>query len=193
MSRIRKSDNSSSFQRERLGIAGVKVTGLSGQWIGRYTGSNKGTFVVELDDVGDHYEGSATAWDEVHEHFNAQVNIRTTSKESKQTLGTLPVTILSSSGDAVPIDYLARLQNERQITYPATIDLSVNMNGKTLEVSWVSPTGNSCTGVATMPKTRDGQKSQLKTKNLKTWNGFKKVVNNLERKRFIYRGQESSE
>ena len=28
---------------------------LSGQWVGKYSGSNSGTLVIEIDDVGDHY------------------------------------------------------------------------------------------------------------------------------------------
>ena len=40
------------------------MTSLGGQWIGRYTGSNAGRFVIELDEAGDHYEGTAVAWDD---------------------------------------------------------------------------------------------------------------------------------
>jgi hypothetical protein len=32
---------------------------MQGQWLGRYTGSNSGEAILELDEVGDHYEGKA--------------------------------------------------------------------------------------------------------------------------------------
>ena len=37
---------------------------MNGQWIGRYTGSNTGLLVVEIDDMGTHYEGRAFAYDD---------------------------------------------------------------------------------------------------------------------------------
>jgi hypothetical protein len=36
---------------------------LNGQWIANYDGSNQGLLVVELDDRGTHYEGTAFAYD----------------------------------------------------------------------------------------------------------------------------------
>jgi hypothetical protein len=32
---------------------------MQGQWLGRYTGTNSGEAILELDEVGDHYEGKA--------------------------------------------------------------------------------------------------------------------------------------
>jgi hypothetical protein len=34
---------------------------MNGQWIGDYVGTNQGALIVDLDEVGDHYEGSAMA------------------------------------------------------------------------------------------------------------------------------------
>jgi len=32
---------------------------MRGQWLGRYKGNTDGVVTVELDDIGDHYEGMA--------------------------------------------------------------------------------------------------------------------------------------
>ena len=32
---------------------------MNGQWMGQYTGSNSGSIIVNLDDIGEHYEGVA--------------------------------------------------------------------------------------------------------------------------------------
>jgi hypothetical protein len=32
---------------------------MNGHWLGRYQGSNAGRVLIEIDDVGDHYEGQA--------------------------------------------------------------------------------------------------------------------------------------
>jgi hypothetical protein len=37
---------------------------MQGQWLGRYSGTNMGEAIVELDDVGDHYEGKAYVIDD---------------------------------------------------------------------------------------------------------------------------------
>ena len=34
---------------------------MNGQWIGPYSGTNQGLLVVDLDDAGDQYDGSASA------------------------------------------------------------------------------------------------------------------------------------
>jgi len=34
---------------------------MNGQWIGGYVGTNQGSLVLDLDEVGDRYEGSALA------------------------------------------------------------------------------------------------------------------------------------
>ena len=37
---------------------------MNGQWLGRYQGSNSGKVLIEIDDVGDHYEGQAFVYDD---------------------------------------------------------------------------------------------------------------------------------
>lgn len=36
---------------------------LNGHWLGLYTGSNSGIALLEIDDLSDHYEGQAFAYD----------------------------------------------------------------------------------------------------------------------------------
>ncbi len=166
---------------------------LSGQWITRYTGSNTGTLVIDLDEVGDHYEGTAIVWDEVNDHFNALIRIRTPSKENTQHLKGIPVTIIDNMGDVVNLPVLKNLQDNHNIVYPATVDVQLEFKRNALEVKWASSTGGVGSGIAAIPKTRDRQKSQIKTRHLNTWDGFKRAVNKLEDKKYIFRGQESSE
>jgi hypothetical protein len=91
---------------------------LSGQWITRYTGSNTGTLVIELDEAGGHYEGTAIAWDEAGDHFNALVRLRTPSKEDVQHLKNVPVIIIDNVGETVNPSVLRHLYDSQNITYP---------------------------------------------------------------------------
>jgi hypothetical protein len=47
---------------------------MHGQWIGKFTGSNTGQAVVDIDDKGDHFEGYAFMFDDntkyIHIYFN---------------------------------------------------------------------------------------------------------------------------
>ena len=57
----------------------------------------------------------------------------------------------------------------------------------------MSSIGTHGSGIVAVPKTRDGQKSNLRARRLNTWDGFKNAVNKLEAKRYIFRGHESNE
>ena len=51
---------------------------LRGQWIARYSGSNTGTVVVDVDEFEDHFAGAAIAWDDNVAHPNSFVQIQET-------------------------------------------------------------------------------------------------------------------
>jgi hypothetical protein len=77
------------------------------------------------------------------------------------------------------------------IITPGTADIDLQLSGNALSINWVTQLGTAGTAVATS-RTRDGVPSSLKPTTTKGWEGFKKVVNALEQKRYIYRGQENN-
>jgi hypothetical protein len=169
------------------------MTSLGGQWIGHYTGSNAGRFVIELDEVGDHYEGTAVAWDEKPGSLHALIRFGTHSKANAHHIENIPVIIVNNNGDAVTAEFLNSVKESSGVIYPATVTVDIELNGKNLSIKWVSSIGSHGTGTAAIPKTRDGQKSSLRARRLHTWGGFKNAVNTLEAKRYIFRGQENSD
>ena len=40
------------------------ISEMNGQWIGRYTGANSGIAIINIDDLGEHYEGVAYLHDD---------------------------------------------------------------------------------------------------------------------------------
>jgi hypothetical protein len=80
---------------EKIGVKAIMS--LSGQWVARYTGANPGTIVIEIDEVGDHYEGAACAWDNDPSHPNSLVRFRTPSKKLSQTMPGLQVVPMDNS------------------------------------------------------------------------------------------------
>jgi hypothetical protein len=169
------------------------MTSLGGQWIGHYTGSNAGRFVIEFDETGDHYEGTAVAWDDQPGSLHALIRFGTSSKGDTHHIVNIPVLIINNNGDAVSAEFLNRIKESSGVIYPATVAVNIGLNGKNLSVKWESSTGTHGSGIAPVPKTRDGVKSTLKARRLNTWDGFKNAVNNLDAKKYIFRGHENKE
>jgi hypothetical protein len=115
--------------------------------MGRYTGSNAGRFVIELDEAGDHYEGTAVAWDDQPGNFHALIRVNTSSKATTHRLENVPVIIINNNGDAVSADDLKRLKDSGVI-YPATVTVDFTLNGKNLHAEWKSSIGTYGSGIA---------------------------------------------
>jgi hypothetical protein len=164
---------------------------LRGQWTTRYAGSNAGIGVVEIDEFDDHFAGTAIAWDDNQVAPNSFVRFQTPSKETTQHLKNLPVMALDNNGDFLSPDAIQRLTTNN-ILMPATADIDLQLTGSELSIRWTSSIGTSGSGVAIASKTRGGSPSDLTPTPVKGWEGFKRTVNDLGQKRYIFRGQESN-
>ena len=164
---------------------------LSGQWIARYSGSNSGVIVIDLDDLGDHFEGTAIAWDDNPQHPNAFVRIRTFSKSGNQSLKNVPIIPIDDMGNSVSPDVLRRLQ-EADMIMPDTVDIYIDLSNDILSVRWVPSIGTSGNAIARPSKNRQNMPSDLKSTKIKGWDEFKTKANSLETKRYIYRGKSSN-
>ncbi len=165
---------------------------LSGQWIGRYGGSNSGRFIIDIDDLGETYCGTAMGWDDRPDFPNAVLRFRTATKATTQSVESLPVSLVDHVGNVISPQAKHTLES-KGILFPDTVSISLEMNGDTLHVAWTSSLGTSSKGTAPAPKTRGGAKSTLKSKRLRTWDGFKSAVTHLPTRRYIYRGQENKD
>jgi hypothetical protein len=161
---------------------------LSGQWIAKYSGTNTGTGVIDIDEFDDHFSGTVTAWDEHPALPSSLARIRTSSKSAMQHLTNLPVTHIDAAGTPLSADNIKRL-SETNIFLPATVDIDFRLNGSTLSIQWSSSIGTSGAAVATAPKTRASLRSAVVATPVKGWDGFKRIVNAIGQKRYIFRGQ----
>ena len=76
--------------------------------------------------------------------------------------------------------------------YPATADVSFDLRGSTLSVRWVAPVGSLGGASAIAPKTRAEEASEIGPRSLRNWAAFKAYMNGLERRRYVFRGQEDN-
>ena len=162
---------------------------LRGQWMTPFAGNNGGMIVIDLDELEDRFEGTAVAWYDNPELPNFWVRIRTPSKATTQHLGHVPIQAIDDIGNVLTFDTIQAL-SRKGIIIPSTVEIDFALNDDILSVKWTSSVGSS--GAVQVPKTRGGLPSELTPVVVTKWDDFKKTVNLLERKRYIFRGQASN-
>lgn len=165
---------------------------LKGQWIARYSGSNAGTLVLDLDEFDDYFAGTAVAWDDNPAHPNALIRLQTPTKSYSQRLSNCSVIPLDRLGNFLRPDQIQQV-SESGIVMPATLDVDLQLTEDAVAATWRTSIGTSGTANATASKTRGNLPSDLKATSVRGWEGYKKLVNGLEQRRYIFRGQENSE
>jgi hypothetical protein len=161
------------------------MTGMNGQWMGRYTGSNSGTLVIDLDDRGAYYEGRAYVYEDNQALPSTVALIKTQDKANTCRL-TLPVyPIDPRTGDQTSWNQLASFFPT--ITFPAFAEVVLDYDN-VLKVSWA--TNTKTTGSAELAKSRAGEPTEYKPlSEVTNWKQFKEYVNELEHRSYIFRGQ----
>jgi hypothetical protein len=165
---------------------------MSGQWIGKYVGTNTGTFVIELDKVDDHYEGTAVAWDSNPLFFCALARLQTKNVDDQQCFSNLPLIAIHNNGDYATQDELKNAEASG-VSHPSSITLELKLQDNGLLLNWSTSIGTIGSGSALIQKTKGGQCSSLKNVKRCSWAEFKVEVSALKNRTFIYRGQKSSE
>jgi hypothetical protein len=91
-------------------------------------------------------------------------------------------------GNILSPDNINRLQ-QNKIFLPATVDIHLRLNGDALSIQWSSSIGTAGGATANATKTRGDLPSELVPTRVQGWDGFKRKVNAIEQKRYIFRGQ----
>jgi hypothetical protein len=162
------------------------MEGMNGQWLGRYTGTNSGTIIIELDDMGTHYEGRAFAYDDNISMPSTFALIKTDNKESTLHLNILLYPIDHRTGNPTTWNELAALFPGS--VFPTTASVDLNLSDTTLKVSWTTNIGTSGSAEITRKRADDPTDYQPLTEVTK-WEEFKSYVCSLEHRRYIFRGQ----
>ena len=160
---------------------------MNGQWIGAYTGSNTGTIVIEIDDMDDHYFGYAHVYDSSRTLPNSFVVINAPKNTDKFSLNLQIYPLDPRNGMPTQWDQVKSLYSE-DVIFPQTAEVHFDLSGDCLEVSW--KTNIETTGSAKLPKSQADKSSEYKPdSSIQNWKDFKEHVNQLEPRRFIFRGQ----
>lgn len=146
---------------------------MNGQWIGRFSGSSSGIIIIELDDMGKHYEG----WVYVYEDDPATVGIaaKITTPNKADTFNNLQLSLCPT-------------ELRQGISLPSKAEVNMSYNGQTLKVDW--KTDWETFGSSEITKTQAAAPSEyIPLSDVSNWELFKEFVNNLNHRQFIFRGQ----
>lgn len=163
---------------------------MNGTWQGKYTGTNSGQIVVEIDDMGDHFRGCAYAYDSNPGLPSTFAIIKTPDKSSKLKFSAPLAPLDPRTGEPTEWINIANLFQGQNVTVAKTADVECEWDDKHLKISWLTDIGTS--GSADIAKSKADQPSTYKPLSVSTWEEFKKHVTGLEQYRFIYRGQRTT-
>lgn len=160
---------------------------MNGQWIGRYTGTNQGFVVIELDDMGGQFEGALFATD-ANPAFPTVFGEFVVPKGS----GDYKVRI-----DLVPIQRgtgMAFSEEMFKKAYPNAVapkfaDAQWEFDGNQMVLAWRTDINTEAKGIAF--RSRASERSELSAQKV-SWDEFKSYAVNLPLARYLFRGQESN-
>lgn len=163
---------------------------MNGQWLGRYSGSNSGFLIIDLDDIDTHYEGRAFAWDDNTSMPATSTFVKTTDKSNtfELCLDLLPVN--PRTGNPVASWDQVAAFFPSGVTFPrrATVNISMDGDGQILRVRWRTDIDTFGSGELAM--SRAGEPSEYEPRSdVLNWEQFKTHVNGLPHRRYIFRGQ----
>ncbi|MGQ0681958.1 FRG domain-containing protein [Bradyrhizobium sp.] len=162
---------------------------MRGQWIGAFRGTSEGVAIIELDDVGNHWEGSAFAYSSTPSQPSLWAHVRAPKNVSTFDLNLHVKPIEGPNGQIEE-------WNQVKAKYPG-VELSPDLNTKweyshgKLNLSWQTPIGTA--GSAELAASRASAPSErIPEPNIVSWAAFKEHTISLEPRRYVFRGHESN-
>ena len=163
---------------------------MNGQWIGPYIGTNSGLLVVELDDVGDHFDGFAYAYDgnpslpsviatvdfvpKAEAHFSRRLTLLPIDRQTGHLL----------TEEAIKVRYPGVI-----IPHYADTEWRITANG--ISIKWATDAGTA--GQGTVSKGNGDKPSELAAlPDVTTWNEFKEYASQLRPYSSMFRGQSNN-
>jgi FRG domain len=163
---------------------------MRGQWLGTYKGKTQGAVTVELDDLGDHYEGMVYVYPGTAGFPPIAGAVMTIDKSDKFSLQIKTDAIDTRYG--IPVAWDAVKQQYLGVSLDPTIDTvwSCDQQNDVLLIDFDSKSGGA--GKAHLSRSNGGRPPERKPlANVKNWAAFKEYALTLDPNRYVFRGQES--
>ena len=166
---------------------------MNGQWIGRYTGSNSGLAIINIDDIGNHYAGVAYLDDDNRGLPSIAAAFVTTDKSKNFKFRTNEILPINPSTGMPDLWDNVKQHYEGVNLIQGFVDVEGEWNNATLSLKWTTEFGN--IGSCILPESKADLPSEYKEiSEVDNWNNYKGHINNkymsdIEDRRFIFRGQ----
>lgn len=157
---------------------------MDGQWRFEINGDRPGQVIIDLDDLGDHYEGYVLViYDQAYPAMVAR--IITSDRAAVQKIET-PVDLIN------PANAAALSREEIEQTYPGQFPSKLvakfTLKSRSLRVDWETDLGRKET--TNFPKSKATKPSDLRPdRSIRTWAKFKEYCAGVGANKFIFRGQ----
>jgi hypothetical protein len=162
---------------------------MNGQWLGEYSGSSKGTIIVNIDERESDYQGVAHLLDADNTLPISAAFFATPNKESRFSFRTNAILAFDpTSGIIAPWESVKRHFPEN-VTFSKHADVSGSWNDASLTLSWVTDAG--AKGNCVLQRSKAGEPSSLVALD-QNWEDFQKYVTELIPKRPLFRGQKGT-
>jgi hypothetical protein len=160
---------------------------VNGYWYGTYTGSNsgQGQIVVELDDMGDHFHGSAYLYDNNPLMPSTWAEIKTPNKSDRLQFQSRLLPLHPDTSEFIEWQQIAG--RYPGMTFPKQAAVTCEWSNQKLKLEWRTDIGTH--GAAQLPRSQVNEPSVYEPLAVTSWQEFKDHVTQRQHYRYIYRGQ----
>lgn len=159
---------------------------MKGQWIGLYKGTNEGLIVVNVDELLDCFQGVAYLTESADHMPSSGAFFRTQDKNNKFKFRTGKVMPVHPETGVFDTWETVKKFYDPNVIIPEYADVEGSFNNEELYLSWTTNIGTRAT--CNLPKSKADQPSEL-VPFPNNWAEFKKAVSTMERRRLLFRGQ----
>jgi hypothetical protein len=109
---------------------------MNGQWVGPYAGNSSGLLVIELDDVGDHYDGFVYAYDRNPSLPSVLVTLSYVPKTEAHFVRKLPLSPIDRNGYVLTEDQVK--DRYPGVSIPKHFDTEWQVTASGISMKWIT-------------------------------------------------------
>lgn len=162
---------------------------MRGQWIGRYSGSNDGQIIINLDDRGAFYQGVAYLVTDDHAIPSSAGFFRVMKDKNKLIKAVTDYILPINPATGTTGDWAQLKEGYPDTILAKSAEINGTFSGNKLKLKAITDLGAEIT--ANLKRESKNSKSKLETDAL-DWKDYKKLVEGYAPSRLIYRGQEQA-
>lgn len=160
---------------------------MKGQSLGDYAGSTDGILILNVDDRGDYFQGSANLNEGDATNPSALALFKTVDKASPFRFKTYEILAVHPITGEFHNWKTIKQEFPGVTSFPSSAEVEGHWDDNNVFITWT--TDNATNGTARLMRSQAAQPSVLKAERL-SWDEFKRKYCKFSNRRFIFRGQD---